>query len=111
MANNTDLILPEHISERIRSMHCNSPEFEALPFSGKGKLVEMVESLERKLIENALIKHKGNKTKAALDLGLSRLGLRKKMIRYGMEDKNSIHYKQQKKNPPTQEILKSIQNI
>jgi DNA-binding NtrC family response regulator len=48
----------------------------------------MVEHLEQGVIEKTIIHHKGNKTKTAAELGLSRLGLRKKMIRYGLEDKN-----------------------
>jgi len=87
MANGSELILPEHLSERKREVQHNHSEFDASLAKRKGKLSEMVEELERKVIEDALIHHQGNKTKAASELGLSRLGLRKKMIRYG------LHYK------------------
>ena len=46
----------------------------------------MVAELEREVIEKTLIHCSGNKTKTASNLGLSRLGLRKKMIRYGLEN-------------------------
>jgi len=90
IANNSDLILPEHLSERIRETQDNHSDFEGTLLKRRGKLTEMVEKLERKVIENALIRYKGNKTKAASELGLSRLGLRKKMIRYGLQDKELL---------------------
>ena len=46
---------------------------------------ERVVRLERELIERALLESGGNKTRAAEALGLSRLGLRKKMARYEIE--------------------------
>ncbi len=51
----------------------------------KGSIKDMVESLERRMIKDALETHGGNKTKTAGELGLSRLGLRKKLERYGIE--------------------------
>jgi len=88
MAQNSDLILPDHLSDRIRETQYNTSEFE-VPFSNKGgKLKELVAQLEQEVIEKTIIHHKGNKTKTASELGLSRLGLRKKMIRYGLEDNN-----------------------
>ncbi|MCB9831968.1 MAG: sigma 54-interacting transcriptional regulator [Planctomycetes bacterium] len=51
-----------------------------------GNLKEQVDALERRLIEEALQRTEGNKTRAAEILGLSRLGLRKKMARLGLDD-------------------------
>ncbi len=48
-------------------------------------LREAVEELERVLLRAALGEAGGNKTRAARALGLSRLGLRKKMSRYGID--------------------------
>jgi serine/threonine-protein kinase PknK len=48
-------------------------------------LREAVEDLERVMLLEILKEHAGNKTRAARALGLSRLGLRKKMGRYGMD--------------------------
>lgn len=48
-------------------------------------LKEAVSELERRMIVRALRLHEGNLTKTAEALGLSRLGLRKKMERYEIE--------------------------
>jgi two-component system response regulator HupR/HoxA len=37
------------------------------------------------MLRAALVRHQWNKTRAATELGLSRLGLRKKLERYGMD--------------------------
>jgi len=50
----------------------------------RAKLKEMVEELEKQEIRRALGETQGNKSAAAKILGLSRLGLRKKMERYGI---------------------------
>jgi len=41
---------------------------------------------ERQLLEEALRRHKGNRTKAALDLGISRRTLHRKLNEYGLRD-------------------------
>jgi hypothetical protein len=51
-----------------------------------GTLRERVEQLEIELIRDALARFEGNRTQAAEALGLSRLGLRKKMRRLGLEE-------------------------
>lgn len=52
----------------------------------RGTLRERVERLEIELIREALERLGGNRTQAAEELGLSRLGLRKKMRRLGLEE-------------------------
>ncbi|MBW2392934.1 MAG: sigma 54-interacting transcriptional regulator [Deltaproteobacteria bacterium] len=52
--------------------------------AGRGSLREQVERLEVELIRRALSTNEGNKTRAAEDLGLSRVGLGKKIKRYGL---------------------------
>jgi DNA-binding NtrC family response regulator len=52
---------------------------------GGRTLKQAVEDLERVLLLEVLKETGGNKTRAARVLGLSRLGLRKKMGRYGMD--------------------------
>jgi two-component system response regulator HupR/HoxA len=49
-----------------------------------GSLKDMVENVEKRKIVEAMERTKGNKSRAAEMLGLSRLGLRKKMERYGI---------------------------
>lgn len=53
---------------------------------GGASLKEVVEGVEKRKILEAVERTKGNKSRAAEMLGLSRLGLRKKMERYGLGD-------------------------
>ncbi len=50
-----------------------------------GSLKERIESLEARILHETLIRHRWNKSKAAKELGLSRVGLRGKLERYGLE--------------------------
>ena len=56
----------------------------ALPMSGT--LAERLDAVEAMLLRETLLRHRWNKTRAALELGLSRVGLRGKMKRFGLED-------------------------
>jgi two-component system response regulator HupR/HoxA len=56
----------------------------------KGNLKEITETIEKKYVTQSLKKHGGNITKAAKDLGLSRVGLHKKIKRYNI---NIVNYK------------------
>ena len=51
----------------------------------QGGLKTMVEDLERRVVRSTLMRHGWNKSRAAAELGLSRLGLRKKLERYGLD--------------------------
>jgi len=50
-----------------------------------GSLRERVESLEARILKETLIRNRWNKSQAAKELGLSRVGLRSKLERYGLE--------------------------
>ena len=50
-----------------------------------GTLKDRIEMLESRIIQETLIRHRWNKSKAARELGLSRVGLRGKLERYGLE--------------------------
>jgi len=50
-----------------------------------GTLKDRVESLEARILKETLIRHRWNKSRAANELGLSRVGLRNKLERYGLE--------------------------
>jgi transcriptional regulator with GAF, ATPase, and Fis domain len=50
----------------------------------KGTLKDMMEEIERWLLQEALREHGGNKTKTAETLGITREGLHKKLAKYGM---------------------------
>ncbi|MBI5923743.1 MAG: sigma-54-dependent Fis family transcriptional regulator [Betaproteobacteria bacterium] len=54
-----------------------------------GSLKERMEQLEACVIKETLIRHRWNKTRAAQELGLSRVGLRSKLARYQLEKKPS----------------------
>jgi transcriptional regulator with GAF, ATPase, and Fis domain len=60
-------------------------EEESLTETGTS-LKDVVENVEKRKILEAMDRTKGNKSKAAELLGLSRLGLRKKMERYGITE-------------------------
>ncbi len=55
-----------------------------------GTLRERVESIEACIIRETLIRHRWNKSRAAKELGLSRVGLRSKLERYGLEKVEGI---------------------
>ncbi|KEA65677.1 Hydrogenase transcriptional regulatory protein HoxA [Marinobacterium lacunae] len=50
-----------------------------------GTLKERVEQLEKQILRETLIRHRWNKSRAAQELGLSRVGLRAKIERYELE--------------------------
>jgi two-component system response regulator HupR/HoxA len=52
-----------------------------------GSLKDRMDALEARVLHECLIRHRWNKTRAASELGLSRVGLRSKLARYGMEKK------------------------
>jgi two-component system response regulator HupR/HoxA len=52
---------------------------------GKGELRQQVDALETRLLQDALARHDGNLSRTAKELGLSRLGLRQKLTRLGLE--------------------------
>jgi len=56
---------------------------------GDGTLKERLEGLEARILRECLIRHRWNKSRAARELGLSRVGLRSKLERYGLEQKSA----------------------
>lgn len=50
-----------------------------------GTLKDRMDQLESRVLHEALLRHRWNKTRAAQELGLSRVGLRAKLSRYGLE--------------------------
>ena len=75
-----DQITMDQVNEKLLAKP-RGPELDEL---GRTTLKAMVESLEKTVIEKALKKFGFNKSKVAEKLGLSRLGLRKKMERFGI---------------------------
>jgi len=56
---------------------------DALPQAGT--LAERLAAIEAMVLREVLLRQRWNKTRAAKELGLSRVGLRAKMLRYGLE--------------------------
>lgn len=71
---------PDHASEQ--SLLEQSELSESMR---SGSLKDRVESLESRILQETLARHRWNKTRAANELGLSRVGLRNKLERYSLE--------------------------
>lgn len=54
--------------------------------SSTGTLQEQLDAIEATLLKESLLRHRWNKTHAARELGLSRVGLRQKLRRFGLEE-------------------------
>jgi two-component system response regulator HupR/HoxA len=50
-----------------------------------GTLKDQLDRLEGQVIARAMERHKGNKTRVAEELGLTRVGLRMKLARLGLD--------------------------
>ncbi|MBI4640920.1 MAG: sigma 54-interacting transcriptional regulator [Candidatus Tectomicrobia bacterium] len=85
LADPNSMIEKEDLSEEIRKLASEEdPVTVESPKSGANSLRKVVEEIETHMIIDALKKTRGNKNKAARLLDLSREGLRKKMMRYGL---------------------------
>ncbi len=79
LCGSSPVITGEIVSSQIREApHSSVISIPEKPYRLQG----VIEDIEKKLILNALDKSGGNKSKTARTLGLSRDGLRKKMMRY-----------------------------
>lgn len=77
----TDLIIkPKHLPARLTRKKSKTY------LMGNRNLKSIVEDVEKEVIMECLEKTKGNKNKAAKILGISRVGLYKKIERYGLDD-------------------------
>jgi len=82
-------IKEEHLDPTIRNLDSPAPAVQEAREPAPVRLPtptlpEAIDSLERRMIEQALLKTGGNKQKAAQALGLSRQGLIKKLKRLGL---------------------------
>lgn len=77
----------EFFSPRVLRAAPEELELEVEWVAGvNGTLKEKVAKIEAQIIREALIRHRWNKTKVAEELGLSRVGLRQKMERFGITE-------------------------
>lgn len=79
-AGDGDEVKPSDLSEELRNWG------EIIHVTERRALAEAVEQVERRMIVDSLQQHRGNRTKAAESLGLSRRGLLNKIKRYGLEN-------------------------
>jgi two-component system response regulator HupR/HoxA len=81
----------ELVSRHILMAVAPDEESDADELSGiAGDLKERLSALEARIIRETLIRHRWNKSKAARELGLSRVGLRGKLERYGLENVKAL---------------------
>jgi two-component system, NtrC family, response regulator HupR/HoxA len=82
----SDLLGADLLSPRVLRAASEEDEAEMQIMGGlQGSLKERVESLEARILKECLIRNRWNKSQAAKELGLSRVGLRNKLERYGLE--------------------------
>ncbi len=75
-----------HLSPRVLHAAEDHQEPELALLAGlDGDLKSRLEALEARIVKASLIRHRWNKTRAAQELGLSRVGLRSKLARYGLD--------------------------
>jgi len=72
-------------TNRKKSNWHNSPNHQGARPAEKGRLIESLEALERRMIQAAIKNHDGNLRAAAMDLGVNRGGLYKRMNRLGIQ--------------------------
>jgi two-component system, NtrC family, response regulator HupR/HoxA len=87
--NDGDCIAAQSFSTRVlqgqagRAAELNG---HAATLPATGTLSERLDAIEAMVLRETLLRHRWNKTRAAKELGLSRVGLRGKMQRFGLED-------------------------
>lgn len=77
-------LLSRHILQADPTGRGEEDLAELMPMDGS--LKDRIGELEARIIKETLIRHRWNKSKAARELGLSRVGLRGKLERYGLEN-------------------------
>jgi len=80
-------LTPDLLSPRVlRAADGDDQERELSLLAGiDGTLKQRMDQLEAHVLRESLLRHRWNKTRAAQELGLSRVGLRAKLTRYGLD--------------------------
>jgi two-component system response regulator HupR/HoxA len=82
------LLGPDVLSPRLQKTHVKHasdiPEITEDDGSS-GQLKHRIERMEAQLIRESMRRHNSNKTHVAQELGLTRVGLRMKLLRLGLE--------------------------
>lgn len=66
---------------------CSTRAPGAIGMPQTGTLQERLDAIEAVILKETLLRYRWNKTHASKELGLSRVGLRSKLVRFGLEDK------------------------
>jgi len=86
LAKDGEYLTRRHLSPALAKLRISSNS-DGVGFKAEGKtLKEMVESLEGQLVHRVLEKNRWNQSKAARELGLSRVGLANKIRRYALTE-------------------------
>jgi two-component system response regulator HupR/HoxA len=87
LASDGEFLSRKHMSPEFARLLPASPADIRQPdfLKGKATLKEKVESLEAHLVSQCLLRHKWNHSRAARELGISRVGLSNKIKRYKLE--------------------------
>ena len=81
-----DTLSAAHLSPRVLRAAESEQEAALELIDGlQGDLKSRLDALEARILKEALIRLRWNKTRAAQELGLSRVGLRAKLARYGLD--------------------------
>ncbi|AUC54518.1 MAG: sigma-54-dependent transcriptional regulator [Sagittula sp.] len=78
-------LISRHILQAAPSEAGREPGVDAV-LADTGSLKERVEQIEMRILRETLTRLRWNKSRAASELGLSRVGLRAKIERYGIEE-------------------------
>lgn len=84
----TDVLGPELASAAVHRAPLEAMAWDAEEpgeAAGRRALKDRVEAFERRILAEALVRQGGNVSRVAAELGLSRVGLRGKMARYGLD--------------------------
>ncbi|MGO4682396.1 sigma-54-dependent transcriptional regulator [Hyphomicrobium sp. 2TAF46] len=85
-----EYLTTRHLSPNIQDAPRRGASNRDRGFVPEGKtLKDQVESLERHLVEQTLKRYRWNQSKAAEELGLSRVGLSNKIRRYRLDEENA----------------------
>jgi two-component system response regulator HupR/HoxA len=88
----SDLLSADMLSPRVLQAAPEEDEVDLKLMNDlDGTLKERVESLEARILKECLIRNRWNKSQASKELGLSRVGLRSKLERYGLEKIEQLH--------------------
>jgi len=85
LSNNDQIDGPALSTRVLQGQAGRTASAQALALPSSGTLSERLDSIEAMILRETLLRHRWNKTRAAKELGLSRVGLRGKMLRFGLE--------------------------